>query len=89
MQDTVTLQGDAWRLMGEFPRPVAESFRRLLERFQIPSVLRTPWQWVHAASVVEIEAGGFQGLVGLYVPEIMLEEALEVLGFDEEAENTG
>ena len=86
MQEHVRLQGDPWRLVDELPRPIAESWRRLLERFGVPSMLRTPWQWVQSNPVLELEAGSFQGLVGLYVPEVLFEQALEVLGVGGEDE---
>ena len=77
--ERVTLNGDSWSRLIELPRPIAESIRRMLERYGIPSVLRTPWQWVQATPVIELETGGFMGMVGLYVPEIMRLEALGVL----------
>jgi hypothetical protein len=73
--EPVIIQGDPW----ELPRPIAESIRRMLERYGLPSVLRTPWQWVQATPVIELETGGFMGMVGLYVPEVMKAQALEVL----------
>ena len=75
----VTLNGDAWSCVIELPRPIAESIRRMLERFGIPSVLRTPWQWVQATPVIELETGGFMGMVGLFVPEVMRVQAMLVL----------
>ena len=77
--ERVTLNGDSWSRLIELPRPIAESIRRMLERYGIPSVLRTPWQWVQATPVIELETGGFMGMVGLYVPEIMQVQALRVL----------
>lgn len=77
--ERVTLNGDSWSRLIELPRPIAESIRRMLERYGIPSVLRTPWQWVQATPVIELETGGFMGMVGLYVPEVMQAQALGVL----------
>jgi hypothetical protein len=77
--ERVTLNGDSWSRVIELPRPIAESIRRMLERYGIPSVLRTPWQWVQATPVIELETGGFMGMVGLYVPEVMQVQALGVL----------
>jgi hypothetical protein len=77
--ERVTLNGDSWSRVIELPRPIAESLRRMLERYGIPSVLRTPWQWVQATPVIELETGGFMGMVGLFVPEIMQLQALRVL----------
>ena len=48
------------------------------------SVVRTPFQWSMGSPVIEIETGGYQGDVGLYVPEVQLAEALELLGFEPE-----
>ena len=42
-------------------------------------MLRTPCQWVQATPVIELETGGFMGMVGLFVPEIMQVQALRVL----------
>jgi hypothetical protein len=77
--ERVTLNGDSWSRVIELPRPIAESLRRMLERYGIPSVLRTPWQWVQATPVIELETGGFMGMVGLFVPEVMQSQALDVL----------
>jgi hypothetical protein len=77
--ERVTLNGDSWSRVIELPRPIAESIRRMLERYGIPSVLRTPWQWVQATPVIELETGAFMGMVGLFVPEVMQVQALGVL----------
>ena len=77
--ERVTLNGDSWSCVIELPRPIAESIRRMLERYGIPSVLRTPWQWVQTTPVIELETGGFMGMVGLFVPEVMQLQALRVL----------
>lgn len=73
------LNGVPWGALGEFPRPVAESLRRALDRHGIPSMLRTPYQWVSLNSVVEIEAGAYWGMVRLYVPQEAEEAARAVL----------
>ncbi|AFZ66875.1 hypothetical protein [Deinococcus peraridilitoris] len=78
----VTLQGDRWVFVGEFPRIVAESFRRLLAEDGVVSVLRTPFQWVIYSPVIEIETGGYQGSVGLYVPKVLEARALQLLEGD-------
>jgi len=75
----VTLHGDTWVRVGEFPRIIAESFRRLLEDAGVVTVLRTPFQWVTYSPVVEIETGGYQGHVGLYVPKVQEALAVKVL----------
>jgi hypothetical protein len=77
--DTVTLSGDTWRRVAEAPRLIVESWRRLLDRYGVPNMVRTPFQWVVSSPVIEIETGGYMGMVQLYVPEMMLETALEVL----------
>lgn len=79
----VTLQGDRWVLVGEFPRLIAESFRRFLAEQGVVSVLRTPFQWVIYSPVIEIETGGYQGSVGLYVPKVLESRAVELLEGDE------
>lgn len=75
----MTLQGDTWVRVGEFPRIIAESYRRLLDASGIVSVLRTPFQWVIYTPVIEIETGGYMGSVGLYVPKVQAPEALALL----------
>ena len=79
----VTLQGDTWVHVGEFPRIIAESFRRVLSDGGVVSVLRTPFQWVIYTPVIEIETGGYQGSVGLYVPKVLESRALRLLEGDE------
>ncbi|WP_027482105.1 hypothetical protein [Deinococcus pimensis] len=78
----VTFQGDTWVLVGEFPRIIAESYRRLLESSGVVSVLRTPFQWVIYTPVIEIETGGYMGSVGLYVPKVQERDARDILGGD-------
>lgn len=80
--ETVTLGGDTWKQVGEYPRLIAESFRRLLERYGLPSMLRTPFQWVLSSSVIEIETGGYMGMVQVFVPESMYQDAINVLGHE-------
>lgn len=74
-QQEATYQGDTWVLAGEYPRLIAESFRRLLDERGVVSVIRTPFQWVLASPVIEIETGGYMGSVGLYVPKVQAAEA--------------
>lgn len=75
----VTFQGDTWVLVGEWPRLIAESYRRLLESSGVVSVLRTPFQWVIYTPVIEIETGGYMGSVGLYVPKVQEADARDIL----------
>ena len=83
--DEVKLHGDTWVRVGEFPRLIAESYRRLLDEAGVVSVLRTPFQWVVYSPVIEIETGGYMGSVGLYVPKVQAEEAIGILeGPDDE-----
>ncbi len=77
--DTVTLSGDTWRRVAEAPRLIVESWRRLLDRYGVPNMVRTPFQWVVSSPVIEIETGGYMGMVQLYVPEVLYQTALEVL----------
>ncbi len=77
--ETVTLGGDTWRQVGEYPRLIAESFRRLLERYGVPAMLRTPFQWVLSSPVIEIETGGYMGMVQMFVPSSMHAEAISIL----------
>jgi hypothetical protein len=77
--ETVTLGGDRWQSVGEYPRLIAESFRRLLERYGVPSMIRTPFQWVQSTPVIEIETGGYMGMVQMFVPESMYADAMHVL----------
>ncbi len=77
--ETVTLGGDRWQSVGEYPRLIAESFRRLLERYGVPSMIRTPFQWVQSTPVIEIETGGYMGMVQMFVPESMYDDAMHVL----------
>lgn len=82
----VTLGGDRWVHVGEFPRLIAESFRRLLDEEGIPSVLRTPFQWVMFSPVIEIETGGYMGSVGLYVLKVHQVHAQRILGEDDDSQ---
>ncbi len=84
MTETVTLGGNTWVYLETQPRPIAESFRRILEPEGIPSVLRTPFGWVMGNNVIEVEAGAYQGDVMLYVPEVCAEDAREILGEPED-----
>lgn len=76
---TVTLGGDRWREVGQYPRLIAESFRRLLDRYGVPSMVRTPFQWVLSTPVIEIETGGYMGMVQMFVPESMYDDAMHLL----------
>lgn len=78
----VQFQGDPWVMVGEFPRLIAETFRALLAGGGVVSVLRTPFQWVIYTPVIEIETGGYQGNVGLYVPQVQEARALFLLEGD-------
>lgn len=78
----VLYQGDYWTQLDTLPRLVAESLRRVLAQHGIVSVVRTPFQWVMASPVIEIETGGYLGDVGLFVPEVQYHEALNVLEED-------
>ncbi len=79
-EDTVTLGGNTWCLLETQTRVIAESFRRLLDSEGIPSVLRTPFGWVMGTNVIEVETGNYQGDVTIFVPEVFLEDAKELLG---------
>lgn len=76
-------QGTLWVQIDEVPRIIADSLRRYLQDHGLVSVLRTPFQWVEHSPVIEIETSGYQGSVAIYVPEVMLEEALHLLQGDE------
>ncbi|GGR72588.1 hypothetical protein GCM10008959_37610 [Deinococcus seoulensis] len=81
-EDRVLYQGDVWVRIDTLPRILAEGWRRNLMDGGVVSVVRTPFQWSMGSPVIEIETGGYQGDVGLYVPEVQLAEALELLGFE-------
>ncbi|CAM3573597.1 hypothetical protein [Deinococcus frigens] len=83
-QERVLYQGDPWVRVETLPRLLAESWRRVLSAGGVVSVVRTPFQWVMVSPVIEIETGGYLGDVGLYVPQVQLAEALELLGFEPE-----
>lgn len=78
----VLLGGHPWVKVAEHPRLVAESFRIYLQGHGIPSMIRTPFQWVSFNPVIEIETGGYMGSVALYVPLAAQDEALELLEGD-------
>jgi hypothetical protein len=80
------LWGEVWVRVATLPRMIAESWRVLLTGRGIPSALKTPWQWVTTTNVIELEAGVYQGNVGLFVPETQRTEALEELGLLEAGE---
>lgn len=81
-QDRVLYQGDPWVRLDTLPRLLAEGWRRTLAQGGVVSVIRTPFQWVMASPVIEIETGGYLGDVALYVPLVQWDEALELLGED-------
>lgn len=81
-REGVILGGQAWVRVAEHPRLIAESFRILLNEHGIPSVLRTPFQWVGFNPVIEIETGGYMGSVALYVPLAAQTDALALLEGD-------
>lgn len=83
-EDRVMYQGDLWVRVDTLPRLLAEGWRRTLSDGGVVSVVRTPFQWAMGSPVIEIETGGYMGDVGLYVPEVQLAEALDLLGFDPE-----
>ena len=78
-EERVLYQGDPWVRIDTLPRLLAEGWRRTLSAGGVVSVIRTPFQWVMASPVIEIEMGGYLGDVGLYVPEVQLAEALALL----------
>lgn len=82
--DRVMYQGDLWVRIETLPRLLAEGWRRTLREGGVVSVIRTPFQWVMASPVIEIETGGYLGDVGLYVPEVQLQEAIAILDAPEE-----
>ncbi len=82
--DRVLYQGDTWVRVDTLPRLLAEGWRRTLTDSGVVSVVRTPFQWSMGSPVIEIETGGYMGDVGLYVPEVQLTKALEILGLDPE-----
>jgi hypothetical protein len=83
--DRVRHQGDIWVRLDTLPRLLAEGWRRTLSAGGVVSVVRTPFQWAMGSPVIEIETGGYMGDVGLYVPEVQLEEALALLSADDES----
>ena len=73
---------DVWVRIANLPRPIAESWRVLLDQHDIPSVLKTPWGWITTTNIIELEAGTYYGGVSLFVRETQLEAAREVLGLE-------
>ncbi len=69
--DRVTYQGDPWVRLDTLPRTLAGG--------GVVSVIRTPFQWVMASPVIEIESGGYLGDVALYVPEVQWDEAVAIM----------
>ena len=64
-EERVLYQGDPWVRLDTLPRLLAEGWRRTLAEGGVVSVIRTPFQWVMASPVIEIETGGYMGDVGL------------------------
>jgi hypothetical protein len=64
----VTLNGERWQKLGEYPRVVADSLRQMLAGEQTNSALLTPWGWVFQTCAIELHTGIYSGDVGLYVP---------------------
>ena len=81
--ERVTLWGDTWVYLLNLPRPIAESWRVLLDEQNIPSALKTPWGWITTTNIIELEAGTYYGGVSLFVREEQLEAAREVLGLED------
>lgn len=81
-EDKVMYQGDIWVRFDTLPRLLAEGWRRTLAEGGVVSVIRTPFQWVMASPVIEIETGGYLGDVALYVPEVQWDEANAILDGD-------
>ena len=77
--ERATLWGETWVRVANLPRPIAESWRVLLTRHDIPSALKTPWGWITTTNIIELEAGTYYGGVSLFVREAQLVEAREVL----------
>ena len=77
--ERATLWGETWVRVANLPRPIAESWRVLLTRHDIPSALKTPWGWITTTNIIELEAGTYYGGVSLFVREAQLGPAREVL----------
>ncbi len=73
------IAGERYRLLGSFPRPVAEGLRVRLSARGVPVHLETPF-----GGLSESYLGTYTGDVSLYVPESLLGVAEAVLS--EEAE---
>jgi len=73
------IAGERYRLLGSFPRPVAEGLRARLLARGVPVHLETPF-----GDLPEAYLGTYTGDVSLYVPEALLGVAEAVLS--EEAE---
>ena len=50
----VRLSGQVWREVADLPRLIAESYRRALRGAGVPSILRTPFQWVVETPGIEV-----------------------------------
>ena len=80
--ERATLWGETWVYVLNLPRPIAESWRVLLNDHDIPSVLKTPGGWITTTNIIELEAGTYYGGVSLFVRETQLEAARDVLGLE-------
>jgi hypothetical protein len=83
-EERVILGGNVWVFLESQPRPIAESFKRMLEPEGIPCYMKTPYGWVMGSNVIEVEVGIYQGDVMLYVPEVCFEAARHILGEPED-----
>ena len=81
--ERATLWGDVWVRIANLPRPIAESWRVMLDEHDIPSALKTPWGWITTTNVIELEAGTYYGGVSLFVREVQSTAAREVLGLED------
>lgn len=68
------IAGKKHRLLGSFPRPVAEGLRAQFRSRGIPVHLETPFE-----GLPEAYLGTYMGDVSLYVPDELWEEARAVL----------
>lgn len=80
--ERVRLWNETWVYVLNLPRPIAESWRVLLNDHEIPSALKTPWGWITTTNIIELEAGTYYGGVSLFVRETQLGAAREVLGLE-------
>ncbi len=69
------VNGAPYRRLLTAPRPVAEGFKVRLEALGIPVLLETPFP-----GLPEVAIGTYTGMVQLWVPEALWEEAEAILG---------